>query len=311
MGLGCWAIGGPWDWRNPDGGQGPAGWGDVDDAESIRAIHCALDHGINFLDTAANYGTGHSEQVVARALAGKRDQVVLATKFGYRVNEAEHFVTPYQDDHLTHVRAECEASLRRLNTDVIDLYQLHVGDYLIEKVPAMLDLLESLVSAGKIRYYGWSTDSVEGARHFAAGEHCIAIQHDLNVVQDAPGMLSLCEEMNLASINRTPLARGALSGKYTREATFARNDNRGEKWAWERFFAPTLSQLDGLRGVLTSNGRTLVQGALAWIWARSETTVPIPGFRTVAQVEENAGAMELGPLATEQMAEIEKILQRA
>lgn len=310
MGLGCWAIGGPWDWLDPDGSKGPTGWGDINDEESIRAIHCGLDHGINFLDTAANYGTGHSERILARALAGKRDQVVIATKFGFNVNEAEKYVADRRDDHLQYVRLECETSLHRLNTDVIDLYQLHVWNYPIERVPAMVDLLESLVSAGKIRYYGWSTDSVEGARLFSEGKHCVAIQHDLNVVMDAPDMLKLCEEKNLASVNRSPLARGALSGKYANATVFPQNDVRTDKWSWDHFFAPTLAQLDALRGILTSKGRTLVQGALAWIWARSEKTIPIPGFKTVAQVEENAKAMEFGPLTPDQMKEIDKVLGR-
>jgi aryl-alcohol dehydrogenase-like predicted oxidoreductase len=305
MGLGCWAIGGLWYWLD-----GPGGWGDIDDEESIHAIHSALDHGINFFDTAANYGTGHSERILARALAGKRDQVVIASKFGFNVNEAEKRVTFREDDHLLHVRAECEDSLRRLNTDVIDLYQLHVWDYPIEKVPAMVEVLESLVKEGKIRYYGWSTDSVEGARLFAEGKHCVAIQHDLNVILDAPEMLKLCEELNLASVNRSPLARGALSGKYTKDTLFPQNDVRMDEWSRDHFFVPTLDQLDAIREILTSNGRTLVQGALAWIWARSEKTIPIPGFKTVAQVEENAKAMEFGPLTAEQMQEIDGLLGR-
>ena len=305
MGLGCWAIGGVWYWLD-----GPGGWGDIDDNESIRAIHAALDLGINFFDTAANYGTGHSERILARALEGKRDKAVIATKFGFNVNEAEKRVTFREDDHLLHVREECESSLRRLNMDVIDLYQLHVWNYPIEKVPAMVDLLEALVSEGKIRYYGWSTDSVEGARLFANGKHCVAIQHDLNVIIDAPEMLALCEELNLASINRSALARGALSGKYTRDTVFPQNDVRNDEWSKEHFFAPALNQLDTIREILTSNGRTLVQGALAWIWARSEKTIPIPGFKTVTQVEENAKAMQLGPLTTDQMKEIDSLLGR-
>ncbi|HEU0297163.1 MAG TPA: aldo/keto reductase [Anaerolineales bacterium] len=305
MGLGCWAIGGTWYWLD-----GPGGWGDIDDNESVRAIHTALDLGINFFDTAANYGAGHSERILARALEGKRDRAVIATKFGFNVHEAEKRVTFRQDDHLKYVREECEASLRRLNTEVIDLYQLHVWDYPIEKVPAMVDLLESLVRDGKIRHYGWSTDSVEGARLFAKGKHCVAIQHDLNVVLDAPEMLVVCEELNLASVNRSPLARGALSGKYARGTVFPQNDIRNDEWSKDHFFAPTLDQLDKIREILTSNGRTLVQGALAWIWARSEKTIPIPGFKTVAQVEENARAMQLGPLTSEQMKEIDKVLGR-
>jgi aryl-alcohol dehydrogenase-like predicted oxidoreductase len=305
MGLGCWAIGGPWYWLD-----GPGGWGDIDDNESVRAIHAALDLGINFFDTAANYGTGHSERILGRALEGKRDQAVIATKFGFHVDEADKRVTFRTDDPLLHVREECESSLRRLNTDVIDLYQLHVWDYPLEKVPAMVDLLESLVADGKIRSYGWSTDSVEGARLFARGEHCVAIQHDLNVILDAPEMLALCEELNLASINRSVLARGALSGKYTRDTVFPQNDVRNDEWSRDHFFVPALSQLDGIRALLTSNGRSLVQGALAWAWARSGKTIPIPGFKTVAQVQENARAMELGPLTAEQMKEIDTLLGR-
>ena len=305
MGLGCWAIGGTWYWLD-----GHGGWGDVDDNESVRAIHAALDLGINFFDTAANYGTGHSERILARALDGKREKAVIATKFGFKVDETEKRVSLREDDHLQYVRAECEDSLRRLNTDVIDLYQLHVWDYPTEKVPAMVDLLESLVSAGKIRYYGWSTDRVDAARLFADGKHCVSIQHDLNVVMDAPEMLALCEELNLASVNRSPLARGALSGKYSKNPTFAQNDVRNDEWSKERFFTPTLDQLDSIRDILTSNGRTLVQGALAWIWARSEKTIPIPGFKTVAQVDENAKAMQFGPLTVEQMKEIDSLLGR-
>ncbi len=305
MGLGCWAIGGPWKWLDGEGG-----WGDIDDNESVRAIHAALDLGINFFDTAANYGTGHSERMLARALEGKRDKAVIATKFGFNVNEAKKQVTLREDDHLLHVRQECEDSLRRLNTDVIDLYQLHVWDYPIEKVPAMVDVLESLVKDGKIRSYGWSTDSVEGAREFAKGKHCVAIQHDLNVVMDEPEMLAVCAELNLASVNRSPLARGALSGKYSRDSAFPQNDVRNDSWSKEHFFAPTLDQLEKIREILTSNGRTLVQGALAWIWARSEKTIPIPGFKTVAQVEENAKAMQVGALTVEQMKEINLLLGR-
>ncbi len=305
LGLGCWAIGGDMQFLDIQ-----AGWGTVEDAESIRAIHRALDLGVNFFDTAANYGTGHSERLLAQALSGNRDQVIIATKFGFAIDENSKKVSHHNRDHLNHLQAECEGSLRRLNTDVIDLYQLHVWDYPIEQVGEMVEALERLVSAGKIRYYGWSTDSVEGARAFAQGEHCIAIQHDLNVINDAPEMLALCKELNLASVNRSPLARGALTGKYTKTSEFPQNDVRNDPWSKERFFTPTLAHLDAIREILTSGGRTLAQGALAWIWARSEQTIPIPGFKTVAQVEDNAGAMRFGALTAEQIAEIDQILGR-
>jgi aryl-alcohol dehydrogenase-like predicted oxidoreductase len=305
LGMGCWAIGGVWKFLN---GQG--GWGEVDDQESIRAVQRALDDGINFFDTAANYGTGHSERILGQALAGRRDKAAVATKFGFQVNEEDKQVTYHENAEavIRSVRAECEASLRRLGMDYIDFYQLHVWDYPLEPVPALLDELEALVKEGKIRTYGWSTDSVEGARLFAEGEHCVGIQHDLNFANDAPEMLALCEELNLASVNRTPLGRSALTGKYTTENNFGTNDvRRGE---WHRFSAD-ISKLDAVRDILTSEGRTPAQGALAWIWARSEQTLPIPGIRTVAQAAENAAAMQYGPLKPEQMAEIEEVLGRA
>jgi aryl-alcohol dehydrogenase-like predicted oxidoreductase len=305
LGMGCWAIGGEWQL-----GDLQAGWGKVDDDESLRAIEHAIANGITFFDTAATYGAGHSESIVGKALARYRDHVIIATKFGFQVNEATKYVTRYENDQdvVKNVRAECEASLQRLKIDYIDLYQFHVWDYPIELASFVREALESLVTEGKIRYYGWSTDSVEASQVFAEGKHCIAIQHDLNVVKDASEMVRFCEKQNLASVNRSPLARGALTGKYNKETVFAENDVRCEPWSYETFFVPVLAQLDDLRDILTSGGRTLTQGALAWIWARSECTIPIPGIRTVKQVTENAGAMQLGPLSKEQMHQIDEIL---
>jgi aryl-alcohol dehydrogenase-like predicted oxidoreductase len=308
LGLGCWAIGGPWQWLD-----GPGGWGEVDDAESIHAVHAALDHGINFFDTAANYGTGHSERILGQALAGRRQQAVIATKFGFVVDEAGKRVTRFahDEDVIRDARVSCEASLRRLGTDYIDLFQLHVWDYPAESAVAVRNELEALVREGKIRAYGWSTDSPELARIFAEGEHCAAVQHDLNVIQDAPEMLALCEQQNLASVNRSPLARGALTGKYSKSTSFAENDVRRDPWSIDHFFTPALDKLDEIRSILTSGGRTLAQGALAWVLARSQRTIPIPGFRTVKQAEENAEAMQLGSLTPEQMRQIDVVLERA
>ena len=308
--MGCWAIGGPWLMR----GQ-PAGWGTVDDEESIRAIHRALDLGITFFDTAANYGCGHSERVLGRALAGRRDQVVIATKFGYLVDEETKRVDFYDNDPnsdqvASHLRQDCEASLRRLGIDYIDLYQFHINNYAPAQAPAVRDTLEELVADGKIRYYGWSTDHANGARVFAEGKHCVAIQHDLNVLMDAPEVLVVCEEFGLASINRSPLVRGAITGKYTADSQFEASDLRHRDNFRQQWLGPTLEKLDALRGILTSGGRTLAQGALAWIWARSARTIPIPGIRNVAQAAENAGAMRFGPLSDGQMQEIEQLLGR-
>jgi aryl-alcohol dehydrogenase-like predicted oxidoreductase len=299
-------------WRSVEVIGYPGRVGEVDDTESIRAIQHALDCGINLFDTAANYGTGHSEYVLGKALAGRRHQVIIATKFGWNVNEAAKHVTRYDNDRdvIRNLKAECEASLRRLNMDYIDLYHLHVWDYPSELAVSLREELESLVREGRIRFYGWSTDSVEAARVLAEGEHCVAIQHDLNIVLDAPEMIALCEQHNLASINRTPLARGALTGKYTKDTVFASNDVRTNVRARNHILLPAFERLDALRDILTSGGRTLAQGALAWIWGRGEVTIPIPGIRTVAQAAENARAMQFGPLVPEQMRQIDELLGR-
>ncbi|MBI4790522.1 MAG: aldo/keto reductase [Chloroflexi bacterium] len=307
LGMGCWAIGGPWRMQ-----ENQAGWGVVDDAESLRAIHAALEHGITFFDTAANYGCGHSERVLGRALADRRDGAVVATKFGYAVDEQAKRVEPYDDDAvLDHLRQDCEKSLRRLGLDCIDLYQFHVNGYSPAKAGRVRDALEELVKEGNIRFYGWSTDNAEGARVFAEGKHCVAIQHDLNVIRDAPQVLAVCAEFGLASLNRTPLARGAITGKYAADAKFQPDDLRSRPIFQEQWLTPTLEKLDALRQILTSRGRTLAQGALAWIWARSTRTIPIPGIRTGAQTIENAGAMQFGALNDDQMKEIEQLMGRA
>ena len=305
MGLGCWAIGGPWTFDDEQ-----MGWGQIDDQESIRAIHCALDLGINFFDTAANYGAGHSERILGQAVAGRRDKVVIATKFGYLVDEERRLVT--DDDVVAgHVRRDCDASLRRLNTDYIDVYQLHVGPYDPVKVVAVRDVLEALADEGKIRWYGWSTDNPAGARVFATGPHCTAIQHLLNMAADAPEMLAVCDQHDLASINRRPLGSGLLTGKLTPETTFPADDTRHDWNLREGRMAERLKQIEAGRDILTSNGRTVAQTALAWLWARSPHTIPIPGFRTIAQVQENARAMDLGPLSDDQMAQIDRLFGRS
>ena len=305
LGMGCWAIGGPWTWSDGD----PMGWGDVDDAESIRAIHRALDLGITLFDTAANYGTGHSEKILGQALAGRRDKAVVATKFGFVIDERSRVVGSNDDAVIANVRQDCENSLRRLDTDYIDLYQLHHAEFDPVKAVELRGILEELVSEGKIRTYGWSTDLPDRARIFAEGEHCAAIQHDLNVFMDAAESLAVCEQHDLASINKNPLFRGILTGKFNAKSTLPENDIRHEWDFSQGRGASRLQMVDAVREILTHGGRTLAQGALAWIWARSPVTIPIPGIRTERQAEENAGAMALGPLTHQQMDDIAAALE--
>ena len=312
MGLGCWAIGGPF-WA----GETPQGWGEVDDEESIRAIHAALDLGITLFDTANVYGAGHSERVLARAFAGIRSRVVIATKFNFVFDETTRQVTG-SDPSPAGIRAACEGSLLRLNTDYIDLYQFHDNDFPPDKAEPVRETLESLVEEGKIRTYGWSTDYPERVEVFARGPKCTAVQLQLNVMDDNPAVIALCEKYDLAALNRGPLAMGLLTDKYSTDTRLAADDVRGKKSPdWMKYFkdgkpnSEWSSKRDAVRQILASNGRTVAQGALAWLWARSRKTLPIPGFRTVAQVKENAGAMQFDPLTMEQMREIDKLLERA
>jgi aryl-alcohol dehydrogenase-like predicted oxidoreductase len=310
LGFGCWAIGG--EWQNTEGQ--PLGWGKVDDDESVRAIRRALDLGVTFFDTADTYGAGHSERILGRALGKRRADVVVATKWGNVFDEETRTLTG-RDDSPAHARRALTASLKRLETDYVDLYQLHISDADPERAAELRDQCEEFVREGLIRAYAWSTDDPARAAVFAEGEHCAAVQHAANVLQDAPEMFALCEESHLASINRSPLAMGLLAGR--RQGALEAGDIRSKPPAWLEGFSEGsgadsdwVARIDALREILTSGGRTVAQGALAWLWARSPRTVPIPGFRSVAQAEQNAGAIAKGPLTDRQLAEVDRILGR-
>jgi aryl-alcohol dehydrogenase-like predicted oxidoreductase len=303
MGLGCWAIGGPF-WKN---GQ-PVGWGQVNDEESIRAIQRALELGVTFFDTAAVYGCGHSEKVLGKALASLRDRVVIATKFGQVFDEETRQVKGY-DTSPEQIRRDCESSLRRLNLDKIDLFQLHVKDLDTDHALVVRDTLEELVEERKISFYGWSTDDPERSRLFAQGPHCTAIQQQFNLFEGNVQTLAVCDQFNLASINRGPLNMGLLTGKFTRDTGIPKDDVRSRRPAFQEDRNRRLEILDRIRDALVQDGRSLAQGALGWLWARSQKTIPIPGFKTIAQVEENAGAMLFGPLPDQQMRQIADILK--
>jgi len=310
LGMGCWAIGGPWTWAQPGKEPYPAGWGNTDDGESIRAIHAAMDIGVDFFDTAANYGAGHSEVVLGRALKGRRDQVVIATKFGHIVNEKEKTVYGDPDQIIKNVRTDVENSLRRLQTDFIDIYQLHEGGYDSKLALELQSVLEELVSAGKIRWYGWSTDIVENARVFASAAHCTSIQFRLNALFDNLKMRQLCANFDLAGINKDPLNKGILTGKFNSASTFPENDIRSRENFSDPEIQKRLKIADEIRDIFTSNGRTMAQGALAYIWALDERMVPIPGFKSVKQVTENAGAMQFGPLTESQLKDVQPIVAK-
>jgi aryl-alcohol dehydrogenase-like predicted oxidoreductase len=311
LGVGCWAIGGPF---FQDGK--PLGWGEVDDDESVRALHRALELGVTFFDTAAIYGTGHSEEVLRRAFTGRRDEVVIATKFGIAFDESRREMIG-DEAAPAGLRGQLEGSLRRLGTDHVDLYQLHPGALPLREALDLVPVLDELVKEGSIRAYAWSTDDAERATAFAqASPSVTAVQHQFSVLEDSAAVLAVCERLDLASINRGPLAMGLLTGKYTASTRIGTDDIRGVSPDWMEYFrdgvpSPALlARIEAVGEILRSGGRTLAQGALAYLWARSGKTVPIPGCRTVAQVEENAGALAFGPLTPDQLVEVETLLGR-
>lgn len=313
LGLGCWAIAGKWNDPNASWE-----WHGTQDDESIRAIHAALAHGVTLLDTADVYGSGHSELVVGRALRaspGLRDRVVLATKFGHCFDEEQHTNLGRTDASPAYVRRAVEGSLRRLGTDRIDLYQLHVWEHPPERAGEVVEVLEALVREGKIRTYGWSTDVKAGVEAFARGPHCGAAQILANVFESNDRLIAFGEGKGLALLCRSPLAMGLLGGEYTRsDVRLPAGDVRTSNFEWISWFKdgkanPNYARrLEAAREILQSGGRTLVQGALAWLWAKSPNLIPIPGFKSEKQAVENAKAMEKGPLTAEQLRQVAQLV---
>lgn len=310
LGVGTWAIGGPF-----TGTDGLAhGWGKTDDKEAVKALKKAFELGIRVFDTADVYGCGHSEKLIAKALGEHREEIIIITKFGI-VFDPKTKREIGEDGSPKYVRKAVKASLKRLKTDYIDIYLLHIWGYPIEKAAETMDALEDLVSEGIIRGYGWSTDSTSRARAFADRKHYVAVESELNVFRVTSEIIRLCEEKQLANINRAPLAMGLLSGKYTPQSpSLPENDIRKSSPNWLVYFKngkatpEFVKKLEQIKEILTEDGRTLTQGAIGWIWAKSPMTLPIPGFKTVKQVEENAKALEYGPLKPSQMKAIDEIL---
>ena len=309
LGLGCWAIGGPF---FADGRA--VGWGDVDDAVSKAAVAVALEHGVKHFDTAQAYGCGHSEIVLSEALKTHPD-VAIATKIGIGIDTETKQLTGTITDPET-VKQSIDASRKRLKRDRIDLALHHVNEMEIETARPTFDMLAQLYEQGVIGAYGWSTDDPQSATAFADHPGFTAIEHAMNVFRRADEVVPVIEQHNLLSLIRSPLAMGVLGGKYDATTQFNKDEIRGSNPGWQDYFKDGkitdayLAQLNATREILTSGGRSLAQGALAWLWARTPNAMPIPGFRTPEQVTELCGALSHGPLASDQMAEIETTLNR-
>ena len=307
IGIGTWAAGGAARW-----GDTATIYGEVDDARSQAALAMAYEIGARVFDTAAAYGAGNAELILGRALKGK-DDAVIVTKVGYFGDPETRKIAP-EDASPAAIRASIDNSRKRLQRDRIDVALLHINEYPVERAGEVFDTLGLLRNEGKIAGFGWSTDHPERLAAYAPREGFVAVENDFNVFTPASELMAVAERESLVSFSRLPLAMGLLTGKYTPGMKLPANDVRGGNAAWMVFFRngaanpDYLSRLAAIRDLLTSGGRTLAQGALGWILAKSAIALPVPGFTRPEQVVDNLGALEKGPLPGAVMAEIDAVL---
>ena len=275
-----------------------------DDAESIATIHRSLELGITFLDTADMYGSGKNEELVGRAIAGKRDSVFLATKFGnVRGANGEFLGISGRPDY---VRSACEASLKRLGVDVIDLYYQHRVDADVpieETVGAMAELIE----AGKVRYLGLSEAAPATIRRAHATHRITALQTEYSLWTRDPetGVLPAVRELGIGFVAYSPLGRGFLTGRFRRTEDLPEDDYRRNHPRFQgENFEKNLDLVRTVEEIAKAKRCTPSQLALAWLLARGDDIVPIPGTKRRTYLEENAGALDVH-LTGEELARIE------
>jgi aryl-alcohol dehydrogenase-like predicted oxidoreductase len=285
-------------------------YGAPDEAEAIRTIHRGLELGVTLLDTADMYGVGANERLVGKALRGRREQAIVATKFGI-VRTADPAVRSFCG-RPDYVRSACEASLERLGIDVIDLYQLHRADPetpIEETIGAMAQLVE----AGKVRYIGVSELQPEDLRRAAATASIASLQSEYSLFERylEDGELDLCEELGIGLLAYAPLGRAMLTGRVRRAADLAEGDSRH---LWPRFQEGNLDRnvdlVERLEAFAADKGCTTGQLALAWLLARRPWIVPIPGTKRVTYLEENVGAAEV-ELTPADLALLEEAIPRS
>lgn len=308
LGLGCWPMGGAM--YAADGTS--LGYTRSDDKASINTIHAAIANGITLFDTAAAYGAGHSERILGQALK-QRSDVIVVSKIGLEINETEKKILGEQLDS-TSVIPEIDRGLKRLDRDVIDCVLLHPNTVDLNKAEAIFQEMERAVELGKIRSYGWSTDFVDNVEASVDKTNFLVVEHAMHVLMDAPKMQSLLSEHQLTTLIRSPLAMGLLSGKYTVHTQMPNDDIRSTEQSWTRYYIDGkpnpehMKKVDAVRELLMSGGRSTVQGALCWLWGKSPANIPIPGARTVEQVEGLAEALSFGALSNSIVQEIDELV---
>lgn len=299
--FGAWAIGNA--------------WGSVDDRESLAALRRAVDLGVNFFDTADVYGDGHSERLLAELKRERKEEIIIATKAGRRLDP--HVAGGYTPANLS---GFVERSLRNLGVETLDLLQLHCPPIDVYYMPELFGALDELVQQGKIRYYGVSVEKVEEALKAIEYPNVQTVQIVFNIFRQRPAELFFPEAQRrqVGVLARLPLSSGMLTGKLTSQSQFAPDDHRSFNRHGESFDrGETFSGVDyeaGLRAVselraLVPEGTTMAQFALRWILMFDVVTCAIPGGKRPSQVEDNVSAAELPPLSEETMRAVRKLYE--
>lgn len=299
MSFGCWAIGGT--------------WGTVDDKESVAALNRALDSGVNFFDTADVYGDGRSERLLAKLRQERREPFYIATKAGRRLSP--HTAEGYNRANLT---AFVERSLKNLDTEALDLLQLHCPPWQVYYMPEVFAILDDLAKEGKLRHYGVSVEKVEEALKAIEFPNIQSVQIIFNMFRQRPAELLFeqVKKRNVGILARVPLASGMLTGKLGPKNTFAADDHRTFNRKGEAFdrgetfsgvdYATGLRAVDELRAICPA-GMSMTQFALRWIQMFDAVTCAIPGAKRPSQAEENFSTADLPPLSKETMAGVRSI----
>ncbi len=297
--FGAWAIGGA--------------WGEVSDDESLRALHAAVDAGVNFIDTADAYGDGRSERLIARLRKERKEEIIVATKAGRKL--PRQTVEGYSRENLSRW---VDDSLRNLAVDALDLLQLHCPPTDLYYQPDVFGILDDLVRAGKLRHYGVSVQRVEEAIKAIEYSGVQSVQIIFNCFRQRPAevFFPLAKERKVGILARVPLASGMLTGKLHDDSKFAADDHRnfnrhGEKFDVGETFSGVdydagLHAAEQIRGLLPQ-GVSMSQFALRWILMFDAVSCAIPGGKRPDQVHENCRASDLPPLDREAMAAVERI----
>jgi aryl-alcohol dehydrogenase-like predicted oxidoreductase len=295
--FGAWAIG--------------SSWGAVDDTESLAALNQSIDAGVNFIDTADVYGMGHSEQLIAKLKRDRKDEIVVATKAGRRLSP--HTAAGYNEKNLT---GFIEDSLKNLSTDCLDLVQLHCPPTDVYYQPEVFGVLDRLVQAGKIRYYGVSVERVEEALKAIEYPHVQSVQIIFNCFRQRPAGLFFeqAKKKKVGILARVPLSSGMLTGKMTTASQFGADDHRNFNRHGEAFdvgetfsgvdYDTSLEAVDELRHLVPA-GATMAQMALRWILMFDAVSCAIPGAKRPSQALDNIAASDLAPLTPDAMKAIE------